>query len=68
MDDDLPKAGAALADHHVNYKFCPKSDELEERETEGLQVNWWVEKMKLSKDKTQLKYNDFLTAASGPRM
>ena len=24
-------------------------------------VDWRVEKMKLSKDKTQLKYNDFLT-------
>ena len=24
-------------------------------------INWRVEKMKLSKDKTQLKYNDFLT-------
>ena len=24
-------------------------------------VDWDVEKMKLSKDKTQLKYNDFLT-------
>ncbi|MYB92879.1 DEAD/DEAH box helicase [Candidatus Poribacteria bacterium] len=55
------KAGAALADLHVNYESCPKSDELEERETEGMQVDWQVEKMKLSKDKTQLKYNDFLT-------
>ena len=55
------KAGAALADLHINYESCPKSDELEERETVGMQVDWRVEKMKLSKDKTQLKYNDFLT-------
>ena len=54
-------AGAALADLHVNYESCPKFDELEERETEGMQVDWRVKKMKLSKDKTQLKYNDFLT-------
>ena len=26
-----------------------------------MKVNWLVEKMKLSKDKTQLIYNDFLT-------
>ena len=26
-----------------------------------MQIDWRVEKMKLSKDKTQLKYNDFLT-------
>ena len=55
------KAGAALTDLHVNYESCPKFDELEERETEGMQVDWRVEKMKLSTDKTQLKYNDFLT-------
>ena len=55
------KAGAALADLHVNYESCPKFEKLEERETEGMQVDWRVEKMKLSKDKTQLKYNDFLT-------
>ena len=55
------KAGAALADLHVNYESCPKFEKLEERETAGMQVDWRVEKMKLSKDKTQLKYNDFLT-------
>ena len=30
-------------------------------ETEGTTVDWRVEKMKLSKDKTQLTYNHFLT-------
>ena len=30
-------------------------------ETPGMQVNLRVEKMRLSKDKTELKYNDFLT-------
>ena len=55
------KAGEQLADLHVNYESVPKYDKLRKVETPGLQVNWDVEKMKLSKDKTQLKYNDFLT-------
>ena len=55
------KAGAALADLHVNYESVPKYDGLKYIETPGMTVDWRVEKMKLSKDKTQLKYNDFLT-------
>ena len=55
------KAGDQLADLHVNYESVPKYDKLRKVETPGMQVNWDVEKMKLSKDKTQLKYNDFLT-------
>ena len=55
------KAGAALADLHVNYESAPKYDKLRHSETPGVPVHWDVEKMKLSKDKTQLKYNDFLT-------
>ena len=54
-------AGAQLANLHVNYESVPKYDKLRKIETPGMQVNWDVEKMKLSKDKTQLKYNDFLT-------
>ncbi|MCG9131678.1 DEAD/DEAH box helicase [Candidatus Poribacteria bacterium] len=54
-------AGAALSDLHINYESVPKYDGLEEIETPGMKVDWHVEKMKLSKDKTQLKYNDFLT-------
>ena len=54
-------AGAALADLHVNYESVPKYDGLKYIETEGMTVDWRVERMKLSKDKTQLKYNDFLT-------
>ena len=54
-------AGAALADLHVHYESAPKYDGLKYVETEGMTVDWRVEKMKLSKDKTQLKYNDFLT-------
>ena len=54
-------AGAELATLHLNYESCPKYDKLRYIETQGMQVEWRVEKMKLSKDKTQLKYNDFLT-------
>ena len=54
-------AGAALADLHVNYESAPKYDGLKFIETEGMTLDWRVEKMRLSKDKTQLKYNDFLT-------
>ena len=55
------KAGAELADLHVNYESCPKYEGLKYIEAEGVPVDWRVERMKLSKDKTQLKYNDFLT-------
>ena len=54
-------AGAQLADLHVNYESVPKYDGLKYIETEDMTVDWRVERMKLSKDKTQLKYNDFLT-------
>ena len=54
-------AGATLADLHVNYESVPKYDGLKPMETPGMKVDWDVERMKLSKDKTQLKYNDFLT-------
>ena len=59
-------AGAALADLHVNYESAPEYDGLKYIETEGMTVDWRVEKMRLSKDKTQLKYNGFLTLAGIP--
>ncbi len=59
-------AGAQLADFHVNYEAAPKYEGLTYIETPGMRVDWRVEKMKLSKDKTQLKYNDFLTLAGTP--
>jgi len=54
-------AGAQLADLHINYESVPKYDGLKDIETPGMKVDWRVEKMSLSKDKTQLRYNDFLT-------
>ena len=55
------KAGDQLADLHVNYESVLTYNGLKRVETPGLTVDWRVEKMRLSKDKTQLKYNDFLT-------
>ena len=54
-------AGAQLADLHINYESAPKDDGLKYIETPGMKIDWRVEKMNLSKDKTQLRYNDFLT-------
>ena len=52
-------AGATLADIHVSYE---DQDEypLGRIEYPDQPLNWRVEKMKLSKDKKQIKYNDFL--------
>ena len=60
------KAGARLADLHVNYESQPEYDKLSPIETLGMQVDMSVERMKFSKDKTQLKYNDFLTLEGTP--
>ena len=60
------KAGALLADLHVNYESQPEYAELEPIETPGMQVNLRVERMKFSKDKTRLTYNDFLTLEGIP--
>ena len=53
-------AGARLAELHVNYESQPEYDKLNPIETPGMQVDLSVERMKLSKDKTRLRYNDFL--------
>ena len=63
---DFANAGAALADLHVNYESASKYDGLKYIETPDMPIDWRVKKMKLSKDKTQLKYNDFLTLDSIP--
>ena len=54
------KAGQRLGEIHINYEAVPEYplDFIENRE---VPLDWCVEKMKLSKDKTQLVYNDFLT-------
>ena len=63
---EFVKAGKTLANLHVNYESAPKYDKLRYLETPGMTIDWRVEKMRLSKDKTQLKYNDFLTLAGIP--
>ena len=58
------EAGARLADLHVNYETQPEYDKLKLIQTPPL--NWHVEKMKLSRDKISLIYNDFLTIDGVP--
>lgn len=58
-------AGERLADLHVNYESQPEYP-LEKIENPNKQLNWRVEKMKLTKDKTAIVYNDFLTLAGIP--
>ncbi len=57
------EAGRRLADLHVNYEQQP---EYPLERVEKGQLNWRVEKMRLSKDKTSLVYNDFLTLKGIP--
>ena len=57
------KAGAELADLHVNYE---QQREYSLERVEKGQLNWRVEKMRLSKDKTSLTYNEFLTLRGIP--
>ena len=60
------KAGARLADIHINYESQPEYDKLNPIETPEMQVDLAVDRMKFSKDKTQLRYNDFLTLEDIP--
>ena len=60
------KAGTRLANLHINYESQPEYDKLNPIETLGMQVDLHVERMKFSKDKTQLTYNDFLTLEGIP--
>ena len=60
------KAGKQLANLHINYESVPKYTGLTLKETPNMPLDWRVEKMKLSKDKTQIRYNDFLTIEDIP--
>jgi len=53
-------AGSRLAQIHVGYEEQPEYP-LASVETPNMQLDWRVEKMRLSRDKTQLRYNSFLT-------
>ena len=54
------KAGQRLGEIHVGYEDMEEYP-LSFVETPDTPLNWNVEKMKLSKDKTSLVYNEFLT-------
>ncbi len=54
--------GRALADLHVNYETLDVLPNL----IETPPLNWRVEKMALSKDKTSLRYNESLTVTDIP--
>jgi predicted helicase len=58
-------AGKQLADLHVGYEQVEEYP-LTRREKPDTQLNWWVERMKLTRDKTSLLYNDFLTLEGIP--
>ena len=60
------EAGRQLADLHVNYESVPKYEGLELKDKPNKQLNWHVDKMKWSQDKTQIDYNDFLTIEGIP--
>ena len=53
-------AGARLAHIHVHYEDQPQYP-LAQIETPDAPLDWRVEKMRLSKDRTRLTYNRFLT-------
>ncbi len=58
-------AGARLAEIHVGYEeMSPYA--LEEIETPGQPLDYRVEKMRLSKDRTQIRYNGFLALDGVP--
>ena len=54
------KAGGRLGEIHIGYENADEYS-IKKIETPGKPLDWRVEKMRLSKDKTQIKYNDFLT-------
>ena len=54
------KAGRRLGEIHIGYEDADEYP-IKKVETPGQPLGWRVEKMRLSKDKTQIKYNDFLT-------
>lgn len=62
---DFAKAGEKLAELHLNYEKVAEYP-LKLIETKEEALDWRVEKMRLSPDKTQIKYNDFLTLAGIP--
>ena len=61
------EAGALLADLHINYESQPEYNKLKFIQSPDVPLDWRVEKMKLSRDRTQIIYNNFLTIDGVPR-
>ncbi|MGI8656126.1 MAG: type ISP restriction/modification enzyme [Pyrinomonadaceae bacterium] len=59
------RAGERLADLHVHYETQAEY-KLEHTENTEADLNWRVERMRLSKDKRSIVYNDFLTLEGIP--
>jgi predicted helicase len=59
-------AGQRLTCIHVDYEKQPEYT-LTKTEKSGEKLNWRVTRMRLSKDKTSLIYNDFLTLSGIPK-
>ncbi|PYX06076.1 MAG: hypothetical protein DMG88_19555 [Acidobacteria bacterium] len=72
LDTDLDifrafvRAGQRLAEIHVHYEQQPEYP-LTKTEKAGEKLDYRVEKMRLSKDKTTLTYNQFLTLSGIPK-
>jgi predicted helicase len=62
----LVKAGQRLAEIHVRYEQQPEY-KLTKVEKKGEKLDYRVTKIKLSKDKTTLIYNNFLTLSGIPK-
>ena len=54
------------AKHEGAGRTTPEYDKLKFVQNPDVPLDWRVEKMKFSKDKTSLIYNDFLTLAGVP--
>jgi predicted helicase len=62
---DFAAAGKKLADLHVNYESA-KEFKLKRIENKEIKLDWRVEAMKFTKDKSAIVYNDFLTLEGIP--
>ena len=62
---EFVEVGRRLAEIHVHYEDQSQY-KLDLIETPDMPLDWRVEQMKFSKDKTQIRYNDFLTLAGIP--
>jgi predicted helicase len=62
---DFANAGKRLAELHANYEGQNEFP-LKWLENKDAKVNYRVERMALSRDKTQIVYNDFLTLSGIP--